>query len=213
MVRRFVAVGVLLVAVLGAPRASEAGLIDFIWEMSGPQLIGAGYGCLFTTKFKSDECRIGGVAAYALDGRPDESKDRFFWTLNGAYYLSTAKDSGAQHYDWQDVQMLAFSPGVAFRSNKVNHSVKVLHGAGVTYNFLFGRNFRRFDKFGFTFTPIDVAYKRLSVGFVARLYPNGFTADEFGFGERVTYDRKKEWVLGFNVGWRLRKPCPCPEKK
>jgi hypothetical protein len=56
-----------------------------------------------------------------------------------------------------------------------------------------------FDKFGYKFTPVDVAYKRIAVAFEIRLYPNGFTDDEFGLGPRVTFDRPYETTYGFRV--------------
>ena len=232
MVRKFVVMGALFLAMLGTPRTSEAGLFDFIWEMSGPQMIGAGFGCLFTRKeAKREECRIGGVppgpTVTSNEARaarkPGEQRNKLFFSLNGGYYLSTGHDSTEKTadntevkngYDWQDVQMLAGTAGIAYRS--MGHSAesnwRIHHGVGGTYNFLFGRHFQAFDKAGLTFAPIDVAYKRISVGFTARLYPNGFTRDEFGLAPRVTYDRKREWVYGFNVGWALpEKKCPCPK--
>ncbi len=98
--------------------------------------------------------------------------------------------------------MLAASPAVVVQSKKVGE-LTFYHGTGITYNFLFGQDFRRFDKFGFTITPVDVSFRRVSAGFTLRFYPNGFTPDEFGFGPRLDYDRKGEWVMGFNVGWAL----------
>jgi hypothetical protein len=216
MVRRFVAVGALLLAVLGTPRTSEAGLFDFIWEMSGPQMAGAGYGCHFSPppKIVKKGCRLGGVAGYSAlietEGQraAKQKVDRLFLALNGAYYFSTGKDStdpvtGEKvDYKFFHEHMLAVSPALVFQSVKFRE-LTVYHSAGVSYNFLFGQDFRRFDKFAFTITPIDVAVGRVSAGFTLRLYPNGFTQDEFGFGPRLHYDRESEWVLGFNVGWAL----------
>ena len=206
MVRKSVVVGALFFAMLGAPRTSEAGLFDFIWEMSGPQMFGVGYGCLFTTQFKKEECRLGAVPAKKMEAlgiTPPESHGPFI-SLNGSYFFSTDRDSATQKYDWLDVQMVAFEPGVAFRSigNTAAKDVRIHHGVGVSYNFLFGRNFKSFDKFAFTFSPFDFAYKDFAVGLTIRLYPNGFTDDEFGFGPRVSYDRPPETVYGMSFTWR-----------
>ncbi len=99
MVRKLVAVGALFFAMLGAPRTSEAGLFDFIWEMSGPQMIGAGYGCLFTPppNIVKKGCRLGGVAGYTAliandqQRAANQKEARLFVALNGAYYFRRAR--------------------------------------------------------------------------------------------------------------------------
>jgi len=216
MVRRFVVAGTLMLALLGTPRPSEAGLIDFIWEMSGPQMIGAGYGCLFTPppNIVKKGCRLGGVAGYTAliandqQRAANQKEARLFVALNGAYYFSTGKNAEdsvtGEQFDYRffRAHMLAASPAVVLQSTKLGE-LTFYHGTGITYNFLFGQDFRRFDKFGFTITPVDVSFRRVSAGFTLRFYPNGFTPDEFGFGPRLDYDRKGEWVMGFNVGWAL----------
>ena len=66
--------------------------------------------------------------------------------------------------------------------NTAAKDVRIHHGVGVTLQLSVWSNFKRFDKFAFTFSPFDVAYKDFRVGLTIRLYPNGFTDDEFGFG-------------------------------
>ena len=216
MVRKFVAVGALFVAMLGTPRTSEAGLFDFIWEMSGPQMVGAGYGCLFSPppRIVKKGCRLGGVAGYSAlletEGQraANQKEERLFVALNGAYYFSTGKNSkdpatGEKvDYLFFHEHMVAASPALVVQSARWREFT-FYHGTGISYNFLFGQDFKAFDKFAFTITPIDVAFRRVSAGFTLRLYPNGFTQDEFGFGPRLDYNRDSEWVLGFNVGWAL----------
>ena len=46
-------------------------------------------------------------------------------------------------------------------------------------------------------TPIDVAYKRVAVGVKLRVYPNGFTDDEFKPVPKVSLNRPSETTLGF----------------
>jgi hypothetical protein len=201
MVRRFLAAAALVLAVLGTPRTSEAGLIDFIWEMSGPQMIGAGYGCFLTTNFKREECRLHGVVGVAKPPEGAPHRGGPFLVLDGSYMFSTGKNSPTQDFDFGQVQMVMLEPGIAFRSigESGTDRVRVYHGLGATYNILFGRDMSTFDKFGFKFTPIDVAYKRIAVAFEIRLYPNGFTDDEFGLGPRLTFDRPYETTYGFKV--------------
>jgi len=57
MTRRFAAVAVLLF-VLGLPRSSDAGILEFIWEMSGPQLIGYGHSCILPLRTKPVRCQF-----------------------------------------------------------------------------------------------------------------------------------------------------------
>ena len=66
MGRRIVLVGTLLAALVGAPRPSDAGLLEIIWEMSGPRMIGLGYGCLFTVGMKTEECRVGSAMVHHM---------------------------------------------------------------------------------------------------------------------------------------------------
>src|SRR5262245_11902739 len=56
MLRRAAGVGILLFAVLCMPRTSEAGLLEFIWDLSGPQIVNVGFGCNFDMKFKKQDC-------------------------------------------------------------------------------------------------------------------------------------------------------------
>jgi hypothetical protein len=43
----------------------------------------------------------------------------------------------------------------------------------------------------------------VAVAFEIRLYPNGFTADEFGFGPRLDFNRPNETTYGFKVSWAI----------
>ena len=207
MGRRIVAGAALVLALLGVPRPCDAGLLEFIWEMSGPQLLGAGYGCFFTLRMKSEECRVGG-ATLALT-QPKAPK--VLISLGGAVFGSTGKDSDTQGYDWGEVWMLALEPGVFVRSRQYvegSRAPQLSHGAGISYDLLFGRDFKRFDKFAFTITPIDLAWKHVAVGVKLRLYPNGFTDDEFKPGPRINQNRPFESTLGFSFSYIIRR-CPC----
>ena len=177
MGRRIVLVGTLLAALVGAPRPSDAGLLEIIWEMSGPRMLGLGYGCLFTLGMKTEECRIGSAMVHhRADGTNIlSSSHSLCWARRSSGRPITTR--ATQSYEWGEVWMLATRAGLAVRTK--DGTVKVHHGAGISYNWVFGREIRGFDKFAFTVTPIDVAYKRVAVGVKLRFYPNGFTDDEF----------------------------------
>ena len=61
MLRRIAVLGMMLFALLGLPRSSHAGLLELIWEMSGPQMIGSGISCIYSVRLQRQECRIGGM--------------------------------------------------------------------------------------------------------------------------------------------------------
>jgi hypothetical protein len=202
MGRRMAVVGSLLISLLAAPRPSEAGLLEIIWEMSGPQMLGLAYGCMYSVPTRSlEQCRL----TKALIGRNTTTvvENGPFLMLGGSILASTGKNSATQPYRWGEIWMLALEPGVAMRS--YDKAIQVHHSVGISYDVLFGRDIRRFDKFAFTITPLDVAFKRVALGMKLRIYPNGFTDDEFKPGPRVNTNRPTETTLGFTFSLILDK--------
>ena len=196
MLRRMAVVGTLLFALmLGAPRPSDAGILEIIWEMSGPQMLGVGYGCLYSLKGER-QCRIGSGFFKGLAQERTKGPGPYLG-FTGIIYGSTGKDSATQQYDWWEVGMVALEPVIAFRSYECGTDVQVHHGVGISYDILFGRDIPTFDKFAFTVTAIDVTIKRVAVGVKFRLYPNGFTDDEFKPGPRLNMNRPFETTVGF----------------
>lgn len=201
MAKRLIAMA-MFVGVLCAARPSEAAFLDFIWELSGPRLVGFGVGCRWDFNLQRDVCEIG-MAPTKLDGG-DDLRSKLFFAVGGTYFFSTSKDgrSGVP-YGWNDVRMIAIEPSVSMRSVNKTH-VRVHHGIGPSYDYLFGPNFKSFDKFGVRVTPLEVVLPNQHVSFAvtARLYPNGFTDDEFGFfNRRNSYNRPFEAVYGFTGGF------------
>ncbi len=208
MARRLVVFVWLLAMMLVSPRQSEAAFVDFIVGLSGPQLIGIGAGCRWDFHLNRDVCDLGmAPAMIAADQASRASKPLFFFSVGGTYFFSTSKDgeSGVP-YGWNDVRMLAFEPSVSVRS--VNQEgIKIHHGVGPTFDYLFGRHFDSFGKAGIRVTPAELVFpnQRFSVALTMRLYPNGFTDDEFGFGVRRDYDRPFEAVYGISAGYTFKK--------
>jgi hypothetical protein len=219
MARRIALVGTLVVGLLGVPRTGHAGLLDLIWEMSGPQMLGLGYGCYFAKGMKVDHCRFGGATLALREQQQkaledpsktqDTLKDRVALGFGGSIFGSTGKDSSTQGYDLGEIWMLAIEPGVAVRiNNPLKGKPQFSYGGGISYDVLFGRDIKRFDKFAFTITPIDVAWDHVAIGVKLRLYPNGFTDDEFKPGPRISQNRPFETSLGFTFAYIIRR-CPC----
>ena len=111
MLRRIVVLGLMMFALLGVPRRSEAGLLELIWEMSGPQMLGSGVSCLYSGRMQLQECRIGGMFLQPLHEQPKNPHGPFL-VLGGSGLVSTSKDSDTQRYGWFDANMVAFEPGI-----------------------------------------------------------------------------------------------------
>ena len=211
--RRLIAFVLFLGVVLGAPRPSEAALADFIWGLSGPQLIGAGFGCRFDFTLKPERCVWGAVPAPAPmteNARTESAWKKLYFSVGGSAFVSTSRDSeSGVDYRWFDIGMVALEPSVSFNSaNSRSGNVHVFHGVGPTYDVLFGirRDFSTFDKFGIRVTPVEVDFdkQRILIALTLRLYPNGFTDDEFGVGERRDYNRPFESVVGVSFGYSFK---------
>ena len=202
MRRRTMAAAVFLLAMLAAPRRSEAGLLDFIWEMSGPQMLGPGIMCMIATP--EDGCfgkSAVTVNRAALTSTSRQKQHGPYLFLHGDWTFSTGKDAGQVQFDFFETHRLAFAPQVMFRSGSARN-VGFFHGGGGSYEVLFGSGFDTFDKFGFVVTPVEAVFEHVSVAFRMRIYPNGFTPDEFGQGPRHDYDRPLERTYGFSLSLR-----------
>ena len=195
---RAVLVGAMaLTAVLAFPREGRADFWDIIWEMSGPQLIGVRFDCKLNLDGSVHECHAAGFRRGSVT---PADRPRAWFSVAGGLYTSTGKNTN-NDYEAFKVHMLAFEPMVNGISN-TSRRVRVYHGAGLTYDFLFGSDFDTFDKAGLKFVPVGIMFRRLDIGYTFRLYPNGFTSDEFGFGPRVPGgDRPTEGVHGVQFGF------------
>lgn len=220
MGRRIAVVGTLLVALLGAPRPSEAGLLDIIWEMSGPQMVGFAYGCLYSlNNFKSEQCRLGKnpTALYPATRTASDKPKNPFLGLSAGIYGSTGLDSSTQPYKWFEIGMLELTTGLSFKSYETggpdNDDVRVYHGFGVAYERFFGRGIegfnngpiKGFNKFAITVTPVDVTLNRVAFGIRMRLYPEGFSDDEFKAGLPPADFRPFEATVSFTFSYIIKR--------
>ena len=200
MLRRIAIAGMVLFALLGTPRVSHAGLLEFIWELSGPRLIGSGAGCLSTpSKWRS---RNAGLAAsfscLRTGGRPirmarlsclvarrcsqslttrtristTAGSTRTWWPPSRGYWAS-ARSGRRQAGDWATERACPTTVSLATISSPSTSSRS-------------------------QYIPIEATRGRWILGLKFRIYPNGFTDDEFGFGPRAKLQQAGRVHLGRN---------------
>jgi hypothetical protein len=216
MRRRISLAGIVLAAVLASPQLASASIIDFIWEMSGPQMIGVPIYCDIDLRTDEKECRIGGIrlpspklttvekaAREREDYRAFRATRTFWLSMQGGVFASTTKDSDMSEFEAWKVQMLSWEPMLGYRSfSSASERFVIDHGlAGVSYFILFGSDFKRFHNVGFKFTPIGVTYRWVNVSYNVRLFPSGFTSEQFNVDGSSTTHRGREILTGFSVGF------------
>jgi hypothetical protein len=200
---------VVLLAVLAFPSTAHSSIIDWIWTMSGPQMIGFPLHCeydLESNKLKTWECR---EFDHRFTGQLRPRRERKTWvSFDTTPFFSTGYDSDeGTNFEWFKTWMVAFEPILEIRSHTSPGGKVMLHHGlvGLSYDVLFGSGFNTFDKFGLKFKPIGVTFnKRFNAAFTMRWYPNGFTGDEFGIGPRQDFNRDGEMLYGFSIGYLFK---------
>jgi hypothetical protein len=177
-----------VLAVLACARPADAGWLDFIWEMTGPRMIGVGVECEVAIKSKRDKgCAIPGWRFQQFKSdKPRDSKDPDprFWFSTGAFYYVSADYKG---FSAGEAHAIGVDPMVLFSRIKVNEarrskSIRVTAGAGLTLQRFWGDEFEAFGNTGLKFRPLAVdfplPYKslRVNVAYNLRYYWDGFEA-------------------------------------
>jgi hypothetical protein len=189
--------GIMLVALLAFPRTGHAGLIDFIMEMSGPQMFSVVLvDCEYNLANRQRECHIYDKRV-AGDERAREG-GRFWFVAGGGFYTSTTEDSKTGDYDAFENHMVMFEPTLQWRSSEGTH-----HGIGLTYDVLFGRRFKTFANVGVKVIPYTFRFRSVELIPTIRFYPEGFTAEDFNAKERKpNEERGREFVFGGTIQLR-----------
>jgi hypothetical protein len=189
--RRLLLTGCIMIVLLGLPREGTAGIVEVILEMSGPKMYGLSFDCRLDFTGTWQSCKASVPARTVGPLIEDRSNGKFWLSLGGGYYWSADKTVNGQDYDRFEVKMVTFDPMVEFASKSWNVGYAQLpfqlyHGLlGVSYNVLFGENFDTFSNVGFKLRPIGIVIPvtgRIAFDFSydLRLYPKGFTAEDFG---------------------------------
>lgn len=175
---------VFFLGTLATPRAAHAGLVDIIWEMSGPQMLGAGVECEWElTATNAEWCYVN---AMNVAGNGQRRPDRWFgsFTQGLRLYFSTGKnaEAGGQEFDFRAFRtwMLELDP-MLHAGREFANGVRVYTGAGASLNRFFVVDARDFNNYAFKLRPLAVEYRRgrraIGAGYTLRLYPNGFDAN------------------------------------
>jgi hypothetical protein len=195
------------VLLLATPREGSAGIGEWIWEMSGPMMVGGVVECRYSVLDGGwDSCTVSGVPL-----RQRKYDQKLWLALAGGIYGSTGKNSDGTDYRGGKVWMLAFDPMIEIQSAG-NDRFGIYHGVfGVSYNLMFGPDFSSFTNAAFKLRPIGffvpfIKNTKLDVAYNLRLYPNGFSADAFGLTSEVPSGPGTETVHSISIGLRLPLP-------
>ena len=191
------------VLLLGFPRTGSAGFWDVIIEMSGPKMYGVSADCRLTLNGTWDSCKGSGPVPL-LKAFTEERVSKVWLSFDGGYYWSADATVNEQHYRRGEVKMFLFDPMLEFESKSWKTKecpkgsptdcerlrLQIYHGViGMSYNILFGADFATFSNVGLKLRPFGIAvpvrkWKRLDIAgdfsYDLRLYPQGFTAEDFG---------------------------------
>jgi hypothetical protein len=133
------------------------------------------------------------------------SERRFWLSIDTGFYTGTGKDSDGHSFRPLRDNMIAWEPIFEVRSyTSLDGKVVYNHGLiGISWDLLLSPDYPSFDKFGLKFRPVAVTInKKWNMSYTLRLYPNGFTSDEFGIGPPVVNPNREAEVLhGFTIGY------------
>jgi hypothetical protein len=185
---------------VGSAVDARAGLLDYIWDTSGPPYLGWVFRCRRELK------RGGNEHCDKIFGRiPDKDPITapVWLSLESGAYLQLfkdGKDSDGEPIPFGIGHGVAFSfePIVEFRPWRRWRSVH--HGVGLAALVMASTDFERVGNVGYKVRvfAIDRFWwdRRWSIALNARIFPDGFGDDEFGVGAPPVGDRPTELSLG-----------------
>jgi hypothetical protein len=165
--------GLALLVALAVPRTAHAGIGDFIWEMSGPELFGLGVQCDIWFAKAVPHCKTP-LDLARLSGR-NEAEKRIWIRVEGTGYFSTTKDQGPLEFSWFRTWMVGADPVLHFGGWPFLGG-RAYHGIGGSFNWLMGE-FSSFGNLAWKAEPIAVRYGTVEYAMTLRRYGNGFDGD------------------------------------
>jgi len=217
MSRRLAISWAVLCATLVFPQQARAGLGDIIWEMSGPQMIGAIVRCRIPFGGGAKQC---GVQVLNPADAAKRQVEHIWFAIEGGVYGSTGHNSGGTDYTAGSIWMFAFEPMLEFRYDGDISAAydrpasgpgigAVYGGIGPLVNrFLVKGEAESFTAYGIKVRPIAIAWSGWAIEYNIRLYPDGVTPDQFGFGPPMDFNRPFEAVQSISISvpwlkWKL----------
>lgn len=189
-VRALVFLGVLTCA-----RPADAGWLDFIWEMTGPQMIGIGGGCEKSLQSGEWRCDVPGRRFPGVLGTRNQQDDRWWVKAYTYYYFSTSYND----YDAFHVQGVGFDPQlmVAYYPGERDR-VRITHAAGVSLQRFWSDEFAETINSGsIKVQPIAAEFPflgpKLKLALNLRYYWDGFTS----LPPDMTRKEQSEGTIGF----------------
>jgi hypothetical protein len=200
MDRRRVAVMALAIAiVLAGPRKTSAGFIDFIYEMSGPQLVGIGPTCrIGLGPGERPRCSFfGAIEAFEPRVDPTRTPPRARLSSDFGYFTADGADVNGS-YRFNEVKMIGIEPIVEVRTGQLG-TFTFHHGAGVTFHHFRGDTFDSFWRKGLKFRVVSFEVPlgdRVTLGgaYNVRYYANRVEAGDFELVKPPDADRPGEVI-------------------
>lgn len=209
MAQRRLWVGFVFVSVLfAAPRTGDAGIGEWLWEMSGPPLIGGGIECKFSLNGTLERCYV--TLPPPVRSLAQERRPRFRYSLEGSVYASYPGTIEGVSYDWGQVWMVFVDPMLEYvswtsRTDAAGQEeYAIYHGViGGSYNIAKGRDFRAVGNGAIKIRPLGVKIKRAIVEYNMRFYPDGFNGADFNAAPPQA--GTPEIVHSISFGWEIKK--------
>lgn len=233
--RRLLLTGCIFIALLGLPRDGAAGIVDVILEMSGPKMYGFTIDCRLTVTGEWDSCKGSGATPLAKAFVAPPEHKVWLSLAGGYYFSADATTNGQHYdrYEVKMVAfdpMLEFESkswstkcsknsitGKRYECGRLR--LQFYHGAvGMSYNVLWGRNIETFSNAGLKVRPFGIAVPVGSVrlfgktwdlapdfSYDLRLYPQRFTAEDFGKTSTEPEPNGAEVVHSLVFGLRIKK--------
>jgi hypothetical protein len=185
MRRAVLRAAVVAAATFISPGLAEAGIIDWIWEMSGPQMIGAQViTCDFDMASARDpgkestpyQCellfrRVAGDRDFRLHPR------KWVLSVGGALYGALDHESDMGKFKKGSVWMFGVEPTVEYRFRKGGFGLIPI--AGGSFFVLKGSDFEPFGNAGGKLALV-VKTGPIGLEYTMRIFPSRFTARQFG---------------------------------
>lgn len=183
--------------VLACARPADAGWLDFIWEMTGPQMIGIGGGCEMSLARNGDwRCTVPFKRLPNRLSTSDQKDDRWWVSAYTYYYFSTSYN----HYDANAVHGFGVDPMLSFAHYRGR--VRITHGAGFTLQRFWSDDFQTVGNAGLKIQPVTAEIPvagtvKMKLAYNLRVYWDGFESNPPALTKTSASERTHGLVVSF----------------